>query len=707
MSRMTKWVRRAFRGPSFKSSFSARVGRANTPLLAVEQLERREVLTSIITFPKATAAFSTVTGALTITGTYAADKIAVTELPTSFGGGLTQFLVTGVWSSTIDGVPSGDLFFAPAVRSIKIDLLEGNDTATVSRSATVFDTTLNRFIVNPWYTTCKSVVINGGAGDDTIDVSGMVTSAVLSGGAGNDTLTGSAGNDNIDGVDGNDLIHGGPGNDTLNGGVGNDTIYGDAGNDVLIGWEGDDYLDGGEGNDTLSGWTGNDTLNGGVGDDVLYGEAGNDVLIGWEGNDYLDGGAGNDTLSGWTGNDTLNGGTGDDVLYGEDGNDVLIGWDGNDLLDGGAGNDTLYGGAGNDTLNGGVGDDALYGEDGNDVLIGWEGNDLLDGGAGNDTLSGWTGNDTLNGGVGDDVLYGEQGNDVLIGWDGNDVLHGGDGNDTLYGGTGNDTLYGDNGDDALYGENGDDALYGGAGRDYLDGGAGNDGLFGGAFADVDTLVGGPGADRFLVVVSEDVVKDMANEDARLYFSTDGGRLWRNDEIEQLDKGFAWLQSLTGNTRLLRRVDGSEQVFQRVISLGAVNLADNDSKGQIRVGDRVFKDGATPDDIIVHEMGHNWDTESRYWGEWMKQSNWQELSWWEKLQARGSRPGLSNDLNWTYDVNAPFARDYGLTNPMEDWSTSWEVYYMFKQNPGSASAKATFDRMAPKMAVLDRFFASMR
>jgi Ca2+-binding RTX toxin-like protein len=107
------------------------------------------------------------------------------------------------------------------------------------------------------------------------------------------------------------------------------------------------------------------------------GGAGSDTLAAGSGNDTLSGGAGDDTLRGGGGNDTLTGGTGNDQLQGEDGNDTLNGEDGNDTLQGGASNDSLSGGAGSDTLDGGTGDDTLSGGMEADVLTGGSGNDTF------------------------------------------------------------------------------------------------------------------------------------------------------------------------------------------------------------------------------------------------------------------------------------------------------------------------------------------
>lgn len=80
------------------------------------------------------------------------------------------------------------------------------------------------------------------------------------------------------------------------------------------------------------------------------------------------------------------------------------------------------------------------------------------------------------------------------------IIYGRAGNDLLTGGPRNDTLYGEQDNDYLYGKDGNDKLYGGTGSDYLAGENGDDTLtgFGGGFYENDTLVGGAGADRFIL-----------------------------------------------------------------------------------------------------------------------------------------------------------------------------------------------------------------
>lgn len=171
------------------------------------------------------------------------------------------------------------------------------------------------------------VVENGeeNLGQVVIDQGASEQSVIVSGGDADDILAGS---------DFRDLVSGGNGDDLIDGKGGNDSLLGEAGDDILYGFGGDDELYGGDGNDLLAGEDDNDKL---------YGEAGHDILSGGFGNDLIDGAADNDILKGDGGSDVLDGGTGNDEVGGGDGHDIAIGGDGKDIVSGGRGNDVLYG----------------------------------------------------------------------------------------------------------------------------------------------------------------------------------------------------------------------------------------------------------------------------------------------------------------------------------------------------------------------------
>ncbi|NRR32917.1 DUF4347 domain-containing protein, partial [Oxalobacteraceae bacterium] len=145
-------------------------------------------------------------------------------------------------------------------------------------------------------------------------------------------------------------ISGSTGADTLSGGHFNDTIAGGAGADVLHGLSGNDSLLGGADDDQLYGDSGADLLDGGAGNDSFFSafDEGSDTLIGGDGNDFVqiwwgstvgtatrdaalvvDGGAGDDTVSVYlaaaTGSVSATGGAGRDTysFYGADGASLL------------------------------------------------------------------------------------------------------------------------------------------------------------------------------------------------------------------------------------------------------------------------------------------------------------------------------------------------------------------------------------------------
>ncbi len=94
------------------------------------------------------------------------------------------------------------------------------------------------FVAAPWDDVQPRVLVDGGAGNDTIY--GSTNSDDIDGGPGDDRLYGLDDVDDVDGGDGADFIVGGAGDDGLVGGAGIDTVYGDElsptsawGNDLL------------------------------------------------------------------------------------------------------------------------------------------------------------------------------------------------------------------------------------------------------------------------------------------------------------------------------------------------------------------------------------------------------------------------------------------------------------------------------------------
>ncbi len=210
-------------------------------------------------------------------------------------------------------------------------------------------------------------------------------------------------------------------------------------------------------------------------------------------------GSGNDTLSGDATvalNERFAGGRGDDVIRGYGGVDALFGDDGNDTLRGGAGDDRdnpstsafIEGG-----LFGSTGNDRLYGEAGDDDLRGGSGNDLLDGGLGADLMEGGQGNDTFVVDAVGDVV-------VEVPKRGLDRIETTLATFSLAGLAAIEQLTGLlTSGQRLTGNAAANRIAGGSGADRLDGAGGGD----------DTLIGGLGADSYVVDTTTDVIIEAA------------------------------------------------------------------------------------------------------------------------------------------------------------------------------------------------------
>ncbi|MGK9237365.1 hypothetical protein KXS07_37135, partial [Inquilinus limosus] len=240
------------------------------------------------------------------------------------------------------------------------------------------------------------------------------------------------------------------------------------------------------------------SADGGDGDDTLNGDDYANRLDGGGGNDTLSGGSGSDRLVGGTGADTLNGGEGTDTAeYSLSEEAVTV-----DLSNGSASG----GDAAGDTL---TGVENLIGSSRDDSLTGSSDDNLLTGGAGADTLNGGDGIDTADystssEGVSvnlftDDLSFGDAAGDTLTNIEN---LVGSSHNDHLVGSSDNTVLTGGDGDDRLFGNDGDDTLHGGAGRDDIGGGAGSD-----------VIIGGEGGDSIATDGGDDVIRYTSTLDA--------------------------------------------------------------------------------------------------------------------------------------------------------------------------------------------------
>ncbi len=272
------------------------------------------------------------------------------------------------------------------------------------------------------------LVVDGGAGSDVIDASGLSAGKIglsLLGGLGADIFIGSAGDDLITGGDGNDVALMGAGDDTFvwNPGDDNDVLEGQAGTDTML-------FNGANVAEAID-----ISANGGR---ALFFRNVANVLMDLNDVEHIDfnalGGADTIAVNDLSGTDVArvnlnlaaSGGGGDGqadtvVINATQGDDVIqvfsdgttvrvvglaaevriMGFDAGDrlVINGLGGNDVIEasglavglslvadGGDGDDVLIGGAGDDVLLGRTGDDVLIGGPGLDVLDGGPGNNIL---------------------------------------------------------------------------------------------------------------------------------------------------------------------------------------------------------------------------------------------------------------------------------------------------------------------------------
>ena len=274
------------------------------------------------------------------------------------------------------------------------------------------------------------LTLNGQAGDDVIDATGLQAGAVqltMNGGLGADVFLGSAGGDLFVGGDGNDLALMGAGDDTFvwNPGDDNDTLEGQAGSDTML-FNGANVAE----NIDISAHGGRVIFFRNVANVVMdlndtetidfraLGGADNIVINDLSGTDVtevrLDLGAAGGAGDGQADTVTVNATSADDVVVvtGDAGEVVVLGLASRVTITGfEAGVDrlvvNLLDGADVLEASGLTATGMLLtgnGGNGDDVLVGGDGNDTLAGGAGDDVLIGGPGIDVLDGGVGDNVV---------------------------------------------------------------------------------------------------------------------------------------------------------------------------------------------------------------------------------------------------------------------------------------------------------------
>ena len=263
----------------------------------------------------------------------------------------------------------------------------GRDTIYIEGASNVVDGKGDNDSIENYYHTISVTgsTIDGGVGDDEINITGT-----------GNTIYGGDGDDDITITGGGNTIWGGIGIDSI-------TVKSEAGeNNVIYGGFDNDGTDVGA-NRIIVTNKGNNTVWGGNGDSVTgdgdYIEAGKVVGGVYSGNNTIYGGSRNDYIYARNAKSvSVKGGNGDDEIYGSN--------NGNNILKGDEGDDVIYTYGSNSSVDGGDGKDEIH----SDTVYG-------------DTVS--HSNITLRGGKGNDNLYITHKNSELL------VFKNGDGNDVV------------------------------------------------------------------------------------------------------------------------------------------------------------------------------------------------------------------------------------------------------------------------------------
>jgi len=291
------------------------------------------------------------------TGTSVFNNIQLFYQP-SFPSGPIGVPVLPVFPSSVVVVPAAPLpppSLLKGVLTAGSKTYTGQEVITVSQSpaagtVSVLESGIGFFVYAA--ASVSRVVVNGGPGGSSFDLSTLLVPATVSTGNGANNFVAGGENDTIAGGNGSDTLLGGPGHNVISGGAGTNLMFGGSGNDSITGGSGFDYIfTGGDGitipndpeSDTITAGNGTETLYMSCNADPLdvrldkktvtdlasgakthingtvknfYAGAGNATMVSSAAKQvYLIGGAGNDTIFGTAAGDYLNGGTGSSFLY--------------------------------------------------------------------------------------------------------------------------------------------------------------------------------------------------------------------------------------------------------------------------------------------------------------------------------------------------------------------------------------------------------
>jgi hypothetical protein len=172
------------------------------------------------------------------------------------------------------------------------------------------------------------------------------------------------------------------------------------------------------------------------------------------------------------------------------------------------------------------------------------------------------------------------------------------------------------------------------------------------------------------------VKDLEAGDAKLIFRK-GTKDWTAAEIESVDKALGILQQATNDTFFLKHLDTSGMTFVRLGKTKDNFSGDNDKKGTIRLTDRTFDEHKVVR-VVLHEIGHNWDTGNANWTKFQGLSGWQKVTDASTPVPEGYIRNTEEDIDgviWQYRADSAFASAYARTSPEEDFAESFAAYFL--------------------------------
>jgi len=257
----------------------------------------------------------------------------------------------------------------------------------------------------------------------------------------------------------------------------------------------------------------------------------------------------------------------------------------------------------------------------------------------------------LKGGKGNDILQGGNKGEKIYGGDGNDTIDGAHGGDFIDGGKGNDTINGSFGDDKIYDREGKNAIVADRGNDSVTVKNRQDNRIERLHS---TRIGDDGSIRQM--------RESMEREFGVSIREGKERVWSLDELETVRT------TLKGLPPPLQAAARGLKFDREVMSRDkpAAVEGDYNHKGRVRLYD-LGVDGedtgglreADLKSVLIHEVAHAYDWKD---GKYSPNNFW-KLSGWEKVGK-----------HYFYDSSKHnFARDYGRTNPHEDFATAVEFY----------------------------------